>query len=175
MYMVPSETRDPFGHNALLKLRDEQGSVNFTSFKPTSQYPVGLSIKCKELHGEDPVSAEVHLAAWQAAQWQSFYQMAGDDVKRLEFLPGIIIEGHDWKFVATTWENGKTTLLSSLHLGSTATGVGVYRIMATIKVLSKWVMYYFWPWYREFCLGLQPLEKSSQIAPQQDDEGSSSP
>ncbi|OBS22690.1 hypothetical protein FPOA_09022 [Fusarium poae] len=164
LYMVPSATNDRLAHKALLKRRDEHGSVNFTPFRPTSKYPVGLTIKSKD--GENRLSPEVHLSAWQAAQWRSLCEMAGSDIKGLEFLPGIIVDGHEWKFIATTWKNGRTTLLSSLPLGSTTTEVGVYRIMAGIKLLSKWVVYVFWPWYREFCLGLEPMEQNSQSTSQ---------
>ncbi|CAG1964671.1 unnamed protein product [Fusarium graminearum] len=69
---------------------------------------VGLSIKSQELYGDDPVGSEMHLAAWHAAQWRFLKGLAGDNIKDLGFLPGIIIEGHEWKFVATTWKKGKT-------------------------------------------------------------------
>jgi hypothetical protein len=108
IYMVPSPTTDEPEHKVLLKHRDEHGSVNFTSFKPTSRYPVALSIKSKELHGEDPVGPVVHLAAWQSAQWYFLEKTAVDNAHNLGFLPGIIIEGHECKFVATTWKNGRT-------------------------------------------------------------------
>jgi hypothetical protein len=104
--MVPSATNDRLAHKALLKRRDEHGSVNFTPFRPTSKYPVGLTIKSKD--GENRLSPEVHLSAWQAAQWRSLCEMAGSDIKGLEFLPGIIVDGHEWKFIATTWKNGRT-------------------------------------------------------------------
>ncbi|CAF3544812.1 unnamed protein product [Fusarium graminearum] len=115
---------------------------------------IGLSIKSQELYGDDPVGSEMHLAAWHAAQWRFLKGLAGDNIKDLGFLPGIIIEGHEWKFVATTWKKGKTKLFSSLSLGSTTTELGVYRIFASLKVLGKWVMLFFWPWYREYCLKL---------------------
>ncbi|KAL6914784.1 hypothetical protein FSST1_012544 [Fusarium sambucinum] len=164
LYMVPSSTKDRQAHEILIGRRDELGSINFTTFKPTSQYPVGLTIKCKD--SKNSLSPEVHLSSWQAAQWKSLHEMAGHDIKELEFLPGIIVDGHEWKFIATTWEKGRTTLLSSLPLGSTTTEVGVYRIMAGIKLLSKWVMFVFWPWYREYCLDLEPTEQSSQLLSQ---------
>ncbi|WXC67273.1 hypothetical protein SNK03_013057 [Fusarium graminearum] len=108
----------------------------------------------QELYGKEPVGSEIHLAAWHAAQWRFLKGLAGDNIKDLGLLPGIIIEGHEWKFVATTWKKGKTKLFSSLSLGSTTTELGVYRIFASLKVLGKWVMLFFWPWYREYCLKL---------------------
>jgi hypothetical protein len=113
IYTIPDPARDLPGLGALLGRRNEHGSVNFTSFAPTSRYPVGLSTKTKELHSEDAVSPEVHLAAWQSAQWHFLYQTAGDNIEELGFLPGIIIEGHDWKFVVTTWDNGSTVRVST--------------------------------------------------------------
>ncbi|RFN54230.1 hypothetical protein FIE12Z_1356 [Fusarium flagelliforme] len=37
--------------------------TNFTNYRPIYKYPINLSIKSKDPHGEDPVSPEHHLAA----------------------------------------------------------------------------------------------------------------
>ena len=37
--------------------------TNFMTFQPTRKYPIMFSIKSRELHGEDPISPEHHLAA----------------------------------------------------------------------------------------------------------------
>ncbi|RGP78818.1 hypothetical protein FLONG3_3016 [Fusarium longipes] len=107
-YIIPGTESNKSENEVFLTYRDKYGSVNFTDFKPMSQYPIGLSIKSSELDGEDPVRPEIHLAAWQSAHWYQLALLAGEDIRSLGFLPGIIIEGHDWKFVATTWKNGRT-------------------------------------------------------------------
>lgn len=44
------------------------------------------------------------------------------------------------------------TLWSSLFLGSTATEVGVLRIMASLKEIIKWTLNEFWPCYKQHAL-----------------------
>ncbi|KAH7183350.1 uncharacterized protein B0J16DRAFT_401651 [Fusarium flagelliforme] len=106
--------------------------TNFTNYRPIYKYPINLSIKSKDPH----------------AQWKHLGLAIGDEIAQLEFMPGIIVEGHEWKFVATTFQDGKVTLWSSLSIGSTTTQLGVLRIMASIKETSKWILNEFWPWYK---------------------------
>ncbi|RBR26856.1 uncharacterized protein FIESC28_00437 [Fusarium coffeatum] len=56
---LSKETSD----QALRGLQTHFDPANFMAFKPTHKYPIVLGIKSKELHGEDPVSPEHHLAA----------------------------------------------------------------------------------------------------------------
>ncbi|KAM5527969.1 hypothetical protein FOXYSP1_19843 [Fusarium oxysporum f. sp. phaseoli] len=48
------------------------------------------------------------MATWQAAQWKHLEKLAGDNLDKLPFIPGILIQGHKWIFVASTFSNGKT-------------------------------------------------------------------
>jgi hypothetical protein len=48
------------------------------------------------------------MAAWQVAQWSFLEAQAGGAVENLAFLPGVIEQGHEWKFVATTRKDNKT-------------------------------------------------------------------
>ncbi|VTT59251.1 unnamed protein product [Fusarium fujikuroi] len=63
----------------------------------------------------------------------------GDNISELGFLPGIIIDGHEWRFHAR------------IHiLGSTTTIVGVFRILAGIRAINMWIRDTFWPWYKKY-------------------------
>ncbi|KAJ4214201.1 hypothetical protein NW757_014736 [Fusarium falciforme] len=97
--------------DALARLEETEGSVNHTAFTPLAQYPISLSIETKR-HGGDGRRADVQMAAWQAAQWSFLEAHAGDAVNKLAFLPGVIVQGHEWKFVATTRKNSKTVSTS---------------------------------------------------------------
>ncbi|CVK85921.1 uncharacterized protein FMAN_06606 [Fusarium mangiferae] len=78
------------------------GSVNHTQFVPTAEFPIAATIKTKSRSGNSQ-DAEVQLAAWQAAQWLNMAVDVGDNISELGFLPGIIIDGHEWRFHATTY------------------------------------------------------------------------
>lgn len=50
-----------------------------------------------------------------------------DQVKPLpEYLPGIIIQGHDWHLVITTREGDKTVFWQKMTFGSTSSSKGIY-------------------------------------------------
>ncbi|CZR37897.1 uncharacterized protein FPRO_06912 [Fusarium proliferatum ET1] len=97
---------DPFldlvARDKCLERRNSLGSVNHTQFVPTAECPIAASIKTKSRSGNSQ-DAEVQLAAWQAAQWLNMDVDVGDNISELGFLPGIIIDGHEWRFHATTY------------------------------------------------------------------------
>lgn len=101
LYINPAN--DPAADQAITNLqRNANGSVNHTAFGPLCHYPISLSIETKR-HGGDVRKADVQLATWQAAQWTFLLLRAGAErIKDLEFLPGVIVQGHKWKFTATT-------------------------------------------------------------------------
>ncbi|KAJ4315905.1 hypothetical protein N0V84_008111 [Fusarium piperis] len=84
-----------------------ENSVNHTAFDPLRSFPICLSVETKK-YGGDLKKADLQLCSWQAAQWTMLAGQAGGAINRLTFLPGIIVQGHEWKFVATTRTNEET-------------------------------------------------------------------
>ncbi|GKU10526.1 unnamed protein product, partial [Fusarium langsethiae] len=115
LYINPKFDSDDGVNEAIEKLyKSPFGSVNHTAFGPLSKYPSSLSIETKR-YGGDLRRADVQTAAWHAAQWTYLKSQAGDAVDELPFLPGIIVQGHEWKFVATTRKNNETVRKASLQ------------------------------------------------------------
>ncbi|KAG8665226.1 hypothetical protein FPOAC2_14480 [Fusarium poae] len=123
-------------------------SVNHTSFDPLRTSPICLSIETKK-YGGDVKKGDVQMASWQAAQWTCLANQAGDSIEKLPFLPGIIVQGHHWSFVATTRRGDETTLWASTPIGTTMTSLGVLQIMAGLSRLRRWAVEDFWPWYKD--------------------------
>jgi hypothetical protein len=145
-------------------------SVNHTSFDPLRTSPICLSIETKK-YGGDVKKGDVQMASWQAAQWTCLASQAGDSIEKLPFLPGIIVQGHHWSFVATTRRGDETvsvliveqccfsevnmlltcwkTLWASTPIGTTMTSLGVLQIMAGLSRLRRWAVEDFWPWYKD--------------------------
>ncbi|KAF5565874.1 hypothetical protein FNAPI_1423 [Fusarium napiforme] len=101
VFYVDPSSREPIAQDKCLARRDRVGSVNHTQFIPTAEFPIAASIKTKSRQRSSQ-DAEVHLAAWQAAQWHKMDIAVGNQISELGFLPGIIIDGHEWMFHATT-------------------------------------------------------------------------
>ncbi|RSL45049.1 hypothetical protein CEP54_014439 [Fusarium duplospermum] len=153
LHINPALDLDASADAAVQQLQDSvvENSINHTAFDPLRSYPICLSIETKK-YGGDLKKADLQLCSWQAAQWTLLADQAGDAISRLPFLPGIIVQGHEWKFVATTRTNEETTLWASASFGSTMTSLGVLQIMAGLSRLRRWSTEVFWPWYKEYVL-----------------------
>ncbi|EWZ28367.1 hypothetical protein FOZG_17934 [Fusarium oxysporum Fo47] len=127
---------------------------NWTSDRMLQQYPLAFSIETKR-YGGNAAKGEQQMGIWHAAQWDFLITRAGADaVAKLEFLPGIVIQGHIWSLVITKRNEGTTTVLCSLEFGNTGSVVGVFQVMAGLRVLRKWSLEVLWPWYKMYLPGL---------------------
>ncbi|KAM0742682.1 hypothetical protein ACQRIT_002859 [Beauveria bassiana] len=147
-----------------------QKVLGFTDFAPLDDRFIALSIETKK-PSENFKAAELQLGVWDMARWAFLRRLAElrsgppdttgadanddrPDVKLPEFLPGIIVQGHDWYLVITTMEEGKTVLWQKVTIGSTSTPRGVYQIVRTLQYLEKWAKDVHWPWLREMIEGI---------------------
>ncbi|KDN64198.1 hypothetical protein CSUB01_12688, partial [Colletotrichum sublineola] len=73
----------------------------------------------------------------------------------LAFLPGLVVLGHDWYFIAITRDkDGLTRQWSKVLIGTTETTAGIYSLIAVLQTLARWVEDDFHPWYRKSILGV---------------------
>ncbi|KAK3347297.1 hypothetical protein B0T25DRAFT_554111 [Lasiosphaeria hispida] len=74
-----------------------------------------------------------------------------------EWLPGIIVQGHEWNFVVTCrsgLRDNRPALLSSIPMGRTQEPLDVYCLLAAIRYLCRWAEETYWPIFRAQILGL---------------------
>ncbi|KAJ4130613.1 hypothetical protein NW754_009666 [Fusarium falciforme] len=90
-----------------LQRRMPEASINHTPFTPFSKRPISVSIETKRQNGEGD-KAVLQIGIWQAAQWNLLSELTESRIEDLSFIPGIVVEGHEWKLVATTHRAGKT-------------------------------------------------------------------
>ncbi|KPM42275.1 hypothetical protein AK830_g4267 [Neonectria ditissima] len=69
-----------------------------------------------------------------------------------EFIPGIIVQGHDWHLVITTTDGQQTQLWQKVTIGTTNTTKGIYQIVYALQVLRQWALDVYWPWLRALLL-----------------------
>ncbi|KAF4451960.1 hypothetical protein F53441_5136 [Fusarium austroafricanum] len=163
---------------ALRPLRGCQMSQLFDfRLSPLSDNPIAVSIETKKT-GEGWENARLQMEIWMAAHWQflrklldlrqraanepsSMKQAEGvnapsseaDKVWQLpKFLPGIIIQGHDWHLIITTPEGEKTTFWQKQSFGDTWSSKGIYKIIYNLQLLRKWAQDEYWAWLRELLL-----------------------
>lgn len=119
-FVIHVEPSDRFRDavRARAQLRTTQMSVNHTFHEPLCWCPIGVSIETKHT-GRNWDEAMMQVGIWAAAQFTKLEQLAteanemsGKDevVRNLPFLPLIIIQGHDWIFLAAIRDPGKQTV-----------------------------------------------------------------
>lgn len=131
--------------------------INHTSYHPLRQRPIVISIETKKPHGASAATAELQISTWLAAQWkflEELVKQSEGSFDGLPFLPGIIVEGHNWLFVATTREGRKTVLWREQMFGSTSSFLGVYKTIWGLRRLAEWAREVYWPWFQENALGI---------------------
>ncbi|KAK2684664.1 hypothetical protein QWA68_016763 [Fusarium oxysporum] len=127
---------------------------NWTSDRMLQQYPLAFSIETKR-YGGNAARGEQQMGIWHAAQWEFLISRAGADAaSKLDFLPGVVIQGHIWSLVITIRNQNTTTVLCSVEFGNTSSVVGVFQVMAGLRRLRKWSLEVLWPWYKTYLPGL---------------------
>ncbi|KAK1961307.1 hypothetical protein LY78DRAFT_588983 [Colletotrichum sublineola] len=138
-----------------LRLELDEQSITHTSFLPLSDRPISVSIETKR-GGDQEKKAQLQMGVWQAAQWKMLSQLVdAQALDQLAFLPGVVIQGHQWRLVATTCRDHKTTLWTARQFGSTETPLGTFQAIAGLQALHRWTVEVYWPWYKRNVLKLQ--------------------
>lgn len=137
------------------------GSINHTDFAPLRACPISVSIETK-LTGEDWQSAMSQQTVWLSAHWNRLNRLTNDSQPardELCFLPAIIVQGHDWTFLAATrgeliHEIGRrqTIIWHKLAFGSTGGLKGICQIIKVLQRLAQWSERTYWPWFKKFAL-----------------------
>ncbi|KAK1951950.1 hypothetical protein LY78DRAFT_664541 [Colletotrichum sublineola] len=155
---------ESLGHVTRTLLRSPSQSINHTEFPALLHKPIGIAIETK-LTGADWETARVQIGIWLAAQWNRLDDLVwnrGIGVEHtspataagLVFLPAVIIQGHEWSFVALTRDrDGVARLWCKLLFASTWSIRGVYQAVAGLQLLSRWMREEYWPWFRQVVLG----------------------
>jgi hypothetical protein len=102
VYLDPDEDM----HNALRQLAARHPltnvSWNQTCYPPLQKRPLAISFETK-LTGRDWDSAKIQISIWATAQLNKLEQLVAQDgggLPGLPFLPLVVIQGHEWYFLA---------------------------------------------------------------------------
>lgn len=131
-------------------------SINHTDWADLTTYPIAISIETKGPSiGYE--TALLQVATWHSAQWRSlrWANQGPASSMKLEFLPGIIVMQHHWRFIATALnEDGKAQTFERLPLGDTETELGIYKLSMALQKLVDCARNQHWPAFRSDVLGL---------------------
>ncbi|RMZ82705.1 hypothetical protein DV738_g1463, partial [Chaetothyriales sp. CBS 135597] len=159
LHCSPSLSGDGATASAIDRVRESRPllSINHTDLSCLISSPICTSIETKRQYG-DGHKAELQIGVWHAAQWKMLSQITRPKAEACAFLPGVIISGHEWRFIATTVEGGQKTVLWTDYLfGSSSDAVGIYKIIHGIQYLLRDGRERYWPWFRENALAHSTL------------------
>ncbi|KID89010.1 hypothetical protein MAJ_11022, partial [Metarhizium majus ARSEF 297] len=127
-------------------------SINHTDWGDLNKFPIAISVETKG-HGDPYDTALLQVATWHASQWRSL-RWGGKALSAIEFLAGIIVIGHDWRFVATVLgEDDKATTFESIPIGSMDSIFAIYTLFAALQRLKRWAESTYWPAFKCDMLG----------------------
>ncbi|KAF4961427.1 hypothetical protein FGADI_281 [Fusarium gaditjirri] len=135
-------------------------SINPTDDLSLLSNPIAIPIETKR-PGEGLDTANLQVATFLTAHLTLLQRLvdAGasvpvDDgekapsVDDLGFLPGLIVQGNTWNFIAASRQDSRIVIWSETSLGSTGDIFGIYQIVASLQLLRQWIDATYWPWLR---------------------------
>lgn len=150
--------RPPAGSSAAEAINEKRrtrpgNTINHSDSGSLCSCPIGLSVEVKS-PGGDMMTADLQMGTWHAAQWRSLG--LGVSATSIEFLPGILVQGHDWFFVATvppadhaSGSRAHPTFYTKIRLGSTDQADSVCKIIAALLHLVRWLEQRYWPAFQK--------------------------
>ncbi|CAH0056976.1 unnamed protein product [Clonostachys solani] len=138
---------------------------NCTADRLLQQYPLAVSIETKR-HGGNAAKGEQQLGIWHAAHWEFLASRAGAEaIDDLDFLPGVVVQGHTWSLVITVRRQATTIVLCSVEFGNTSSTVGVFQVLAGLRRLRSWSIDVMWPWCTQYLPGLSNPSSGGKPTP----------
>ncbi|KAG8668247.1 hypothetical protein FPOAC2_07537 [Fusarium poae] len=123
-------------------------TINQTTYHALANRPVPLFIGTKTTSGSGSRS-QVQLGIW-AASWFQRLRAAGSAKEALP-IPLVRVYGHVWQVMIAIDENDKVLMVDqAVCIGDTASIIGMYQLMAALRIIGKWADTEFRAWITEF-------------------------
>ncbi|KAI9731062.1 MAG: hypothetical protein M1818_007919 [Claussenomyces sp. TS43310] len=149
-YALVLEPQRPFEARIIETLRREgKPSINQTNAEYARFAPIAVSIETKRA-AIDETAANVQLSMWVAAHMARLRQLAAaaNTNEDPPGLPAIIVQGHDWKFtLAYAYNRERTVVLKDILIGATNSMMGLFRLIAGLRRLARWVDEEYRVWF----------------------------
>jgi hypothetical protein len=157
IYMQPGRDSPEQAAIDNMRYRDRPSrSINHVDSGLLNKHPIAISIETKR-EGEDYTNAINQMATWHSAQLRSLCYVSPGITRTLshiELLPGIIVQGHDWNFVATIQRDGKAFTFHKLPIGTTRTRQGIFKVLLALQYLEHWIQTKYWSAFKTDILGM---------------------
>lgn len=132
--------------NLLRSLPPATASLNQSDYGILQQFPAPVSIVTKK-PGGDVEEAKAQLGVWTASWYERLRNLCPNEKQRLFDVPLLLVEGDRWSLYVACEEKSAIHNYGPEELGSTNSIAGLYRLVAILKAIGKWVEIHFWPWF----------------------------
>ncbi|KAM6514422.1 hypothetical protein FALCPG4_18913 [Fusarium falciforme] len=133
----------------IIGLPDKERCVNQTVYGPVRKDPIAMVIETKIAAG-DLQEARLQLGIWVASWHQRMKMLIGTSSKKpLVTLPLIIVMEHKWRLLFACDRQDRIDILEDVAIGSTDSLIGLYTIIATLRVIGKWMQGTYLAWIEE--------------------------
>lgn len=128
-------------------------SINVTTAEWIRFNLIAVSIEIKRgAISQD--EAFFQLSIWTAAHFAKLRQLMQHSCAVLFVLSVLFVQNHEWKLIlAIMTSESRLEMHAYLSLGETGSLAGIYRVLATLRRLSKWIDEQYRPWFEDKILG----------------------
>ncbi|EXK25033.1 hypothetical protein FOMG_18275 [Fusarium oxysporum f. sp. melonis 26406] len=132
-------------------------TINQTTYDALVRRPAPIFIETKASTSMVNRS-QVQLGIWTAACFQRL--QAAQSTKDPIAIPVIQVYGHVWHVLFAMDDEDKILILDqSIRIGDTATVMGIYQLVAALRVIGNWIDTTFRTWIGGFLEGTQDLTR----------------
>ncbi|KAG5791899.1 hypothetical protein H9Q69_009040 [Fusarium xylarioides] len=148
-YKIKSASGKKVNYVCYINPENDPARPNFTTTINTIRASLEhASINHTDYIPDCPISFSIETKRGDESGKKAALQMG-----HLLFIPGVIVQGHEWKFVASVFVDRKTILwTTSRGFGSTEELPSTFRVIAGVYRLRVWALEVFWPWYKQYVL-----------------------
>lgn len=135
-------------------------SINHTKADYVRFKPLCVNIETKKGAVSEP-ETHVQLATWLMAQYIHLHYLqrpAKDGKKRakLPCFPVLSVLGMRWiLMIVCVRENPRIDLFKELCIGDTSTFIGVYQVIAAVRMMGTWIIDVYLPWFKSEILEME--------------------
>lgn len=143
-------------------------SLNSTYFNAIIDSPIAISVETKT-DGDSKAQSLNQLTTWVWAHMNRlrwFVEQSNRNSARrpdpIPPLPLLLAQGAVWTLLVATTnpDTDRKTIWEICALGDSSTILGIYRIVAALRLLLDWAETAFRPWFEQYALPLTAQERS---------------
>lgn len=134
-------------------------SINQTNAEYVHRKPLVINVETKA-GAKGDVKVRIQLGTWLVAHFKRLRQLT-TETAQLPSLPVLSVQGKSWwLLLATLRPSGQIHLIEGRMFGETSSVLGVYKVVAVIRRLARWIKDDYRPWFEREVLDMTPSQGS---------------